>query len=108
MKLFLSKFNFFFIKSMEVTPLAVFTQSGRHPSNLYPGLGSSYPMYTSSSRNKSPVIHPSLYQDEAKLQQQQQLQNEQRIFFSALSLANLFNKGTVTFTTFKTGKMNYF
>jgi hypothetical protein len=94
---------------MEVTPLALLPHSGRYPSNLYPGLHSSYPMYSSSSRNKSPVIHPSLYQDEAKLQQQQQLQNEQRIFFSALSLANLFNKGTVTFTTFYTGKIfNFF
>ncbi|EFX67159.1 hypothetical protein DAPPUDRAFT_115635 [Daphnia pulex] len=89
--------------SMEVTPLAMLPHSGRLPSNLYPGLGSSYPMYSSSSRNKSPVIHPSLYQEEAKLQQQRQLQQQQqRIFFSALSLANLFNKGTVTFTTFKT------
>ncbi len=101
-KLFLSNFEFSFIKSMEVTPLVVLTNSGRNPSNLYPGLGSPYPMYTSSSRNKSPVIHPSLYQDEAKLQQQQ-LHHQQRIFFSALSLANVFNKGTVTFTTFKTG-----
>jgi hypothetical protein len=91
-----------------MTPLAVLPHSGRYPSNLYPGLHSTYPMYSSSSRNKSPFVHPSVYQDEAKLQQQQQLQNEQRIFFSALSLANLFNKGTVTFTTFKTGKMNYF
>ncbi|XP_046655808.1 uncharacterized protein LOC124349358 [Daphnia pulicaria] len=88
--------------SMEVTPLALLPHSGRNPSNLYPGLHSTYPMYSSSSRNKSPVIHPSVYQDEAKLQQQQQLQNQQRIFFSALSLANVFNKGTVTFTTFKT------
>jgi hypothetical protein len=82
---------------MEVTPLALLPHSGRNPSILYLGLHSSYPMYTSSSRNKSPVIHPSVYQDEAKLQQQQQLQNQQRIFFSALSLANVFNKGTVTF-----------
>ena len=108
MKLFLSKFNFFFIKSMEVTPLALLPHSGRNPSNLYPGLHSTYPMYSSSSRNKSPVIHPSVYQDEAKLQQQQQLQNQQRIFFSALSLANVFNKGTVTFTTFKTGKIFFY
>jgi hypothetical protein len=94
---------------MEVTPLALLPHSGRNPSNLYPGLHSTYPMYSSSSRNKSPVIHPSVYQDEAKLQQQQQLQNQQRIFFSALSLANVFNKGTVTFTTFKTGKIfSYF
>ena len=98
---FFLTFDFFFIKSMEVTPLVVLPHSGRYPSNLYP-------MYTSSSRNKSPVIHPSPYQNEAKLQQQQ-LQQQQRIFFSALSLANVFNKGTVTFTTFKTGKIfSYF
>jgi hypothetical protein len=108
MKLFLSKFNFFFIKSMKMTPLAVFPHSGRHPSNLYPELGSSYPMYTSSSRNKSPFVHPSVYQDEAKLQQQQQLQNEQRIFFPALSLAHVFNRGIATFTTFKTGKIFFY
>jgi hypothetical protein len=107
MKLFLSNFDFILIKSMEVTPLVVLPNSGRHPSNLYPILGSSYPMYTSNSRNKSPVIHPSLYQNEAKLQQQQ-LQQQQRIFFSALSLANLFNKGTVTFTTFHTGKIFFY
>jgi hypothetical protein len=40
-----------------------------------------------------------------KLQQQQEFQmQQQRIFFSALSLANLFGRTTVTYTTFRTGK----
>ena len=99
---------------MEVTPLVVMPPhsipSGRNPSvvshgHLPFGLHSPYPMYSFDSRSKSPYIHPSLFhhQDEAKLQQQQLLQ-QQRIFFSALSLASLFNKATVAYTTFRTGK----
>ncbi|XP_046448194.1 uncharacterized protein LOC124196979 [Daphnia pulex] len=94
--------------SMEVTPLVVLPpriSSGRNPTiaSHHFGLRTSYPMYPMGSRNKSPNIHPSIYphQDEAKLQQQQLL-NQQRIFFSALSLANVFSRTTVTFTTFKT------
>nr|CAH0103684.1 unnamed protein product [Daphnia galeata] len=86
---------------MEVTPLVVLPQFGRHPSsfNQHSGLYSSYPMYSLNSRNKSPQLHPSLFQDESKYQQEQQ----HRIFFSALSLANFFNnRGSVTYTTFKT------
>nr|CAH0103183.1 unnamed protein product [Daphnia galeata] len=95
---------------MEVTPLVVMPPhsipSGRNPSVVshHPfGLHSPYPMYSFDSRSKSPYIHPSLFhhQDEAKLQQQQLLQ-QQRIFFSAFSLASLFNKATVTYTTFRT------
>jgi hypothetical protein len=64
-------------------------------------------MYPMGSRNKSPYLDPSIYphQDEAKLQQQQQLHNQQRIFFSALALANVFSRPTEIFTTFKTGKL---
>jgi hypothetical protein len=41
------------------------------------------------------------------MHQQEQQQQQQRIFFSALSLASFFNnKGSVTYTTFKTGKLN--
>lgn len=97
---------------MEVTPLVALPpriSSGRNPSiaSHHSGLRTSYPMYPMGSRNKSPYLHPSIYphQDEAKLEQQQLL-NQQRIFFSALSLANVFSKTTVTFTTFKTGKLN--
>ncbi len=95
-----------FSNSMEVTPLVVLPHFGRHPSsfNQHSGLYSSYPMYSLNSRNKSPQLHPSLFQDESKYQQQQQ----HRIFFSALSLANFFNnRGSVTYTTFKTGKLNW-
>ena len=86
---------------MEVTPLVVLPR--RHPSyfNQKFGVRSSYPTYSLSSRNKNPYLHSNLYQDKTKLQQQQ------RLFFSVLSLASLFkNKGTVRYTTFKTGKMN--
>lgn len=105
--------------SMEVTPLVVLPpriSSGRNPSiaSHHSGLRTSYPMYPMGSRNKSPYLHPSIYphQDEAKLQQQQ-LHNQQRIFFSALLnpsnpilIASVFSRTTVTFTTFKTGKLN--
>lgn len=96
---------------MEVTPLVMLPQpipSGRNPSIVshHPGLHSSHPMHSFiGSRNKSPYLHPSLYQDQLKLQQQQEFQEQQqRIFFSALSLANLFGRTTVTYTTFRTGK----
>ena len=96
---------------MEVTPLVVMpprVSSGRNPSIVSPPsrLQSSYPVFHPlGSRNKSPYLHPSLYyqQDEVKFRQQQ-LQQQHRIFFSALSLANLFSRTTVTFTTFTTGK----
>nr|CAH0100016.1 unnamed protein product [Daphnia galeata] len=98
---------------MEVTPLVVMPPhsipSGRNPSvvshgHLPFGLHSPYPMYSFDSRSKSPYIHPSLFhhQDEAKLQQQQLLQ-QQRIFFSALSLANLVQQGHQTKTEVKSG-----
>jgi hypothetical protein len=64
-------------------------------------------MYPMDSRN-SPYLEPSIYphQDEAKLQQQQQLHNQQLIFFSALSLAKAFIiRTTVTYTTVTTGKI---
>ena len=109
MQLFPKLFFISFLNSMEVTPLVVLPQLGRYPSsfNQHAGLFSSYPMYSLNSRNKSPQLHPSLFQDESKQQQEQQ-QQQQRIFFSALSLANFFNnKGSVTYTTFKTGKLNW-
>ena len=105
MQLFPKLFFISFLNSMEVTPLVVLPQLGRYPSsfNQHAGLFSSYPMYSLNSRNKSPQLHPSLFQDESKYQQEQQ----HRIFFSALSLANFFNnRGSVTYTTFKTGKLN--
>ena len=109
MQLFPKLFFISFLNSMEVTPLVVLPQLGRYPSsfNQHAGLFSSYPMYSLNSRNKSPQLHPSLFQDESKYQQEQQQQQQHRIFFSALSLANFFNnRGSVTYTTFKTGKLN--
>ena len=96
--------------SMEVTPLVVLPSpipSGRNPSIVshHPGLHSYQPMYSFGSRNKSPPLHPSLYHHEDEMQLKlQEFQQQQRIFFSALSLANILRKTTVTFTSFKTGR----
>ncbi|XP_057380581.1 uncharacterized protein LOC130702966 [Daphnia carinata] len=91
---------------MEVTPLVYLPplrSSARKPqiASFHSGIESSMPTYMFGSRNKNPYLAPSAYQQQAELQKQQ-LDQENRVFFSALSLANLLNKVTVTYTTYTT------
>ncbi|KZS07702.1 Uncharacterized protein APZ42_028536 [Daphnia magna] len=93
---------------MEVTPLVYLPPlkaSARKPqiASFHPGVESSMPTFVFDSRNKNPYLHPSVYQQHQAELQKQQIEQEQRVFFSALSLANVFkNKVTATYTTHTT------